>query len=82
MNIELTKTSGKGQIVIPQKIRKKLGIKEGTRFAIYGEDDTIILKKVEMPTPEEFKKLTQKTARKNITYQDIEKEIQETRKQP
>ncbi|MBN2014436.1 MAG: AbrB/MazE/SpoVT family DNA-binding domain-containing protein [Candidatus Altiarchaeota archaeon] len=79
MNIELTKISQKGQVVIPQQIRKKLGIKKGTRFAVFGEDDTVILKKVDMPTTEEFKKLTQKTARKDITDEDIEDAIRETR---
>jgi AbrB family looped-hinge helix DNA binding protein len=79
MNVELTKISGKGQIVIPQKIRKKLGIKEGMRFAVYGEDDTVVLKKVAVPTIEEFRKLTKETARPQITDKDIADAIQEIR---
>jgi AbrB family looped-hinge helix DNA binding protein len=79
MNVELTKISGKGQIVIPQKIREKLGIKEGMRFAVYGEDDTVVLKKVAVPTIDEFRKLTKETARPKITDKDIEDAIQETR---
>ncbi len=43
---EFTKTSSKGQIVIPSKIRKKLNIGSGSLLAITAQDDLIILKKV------------------------------------
>ncbi len=55
--VELTTTSPKGQVVIPQSIREKLDVKAGTKFAVYGRGDTIIFKKVEMPTLEDFEKL-------------------------
>lgn len=55
--IELTTTSPKGQVVIPKGIREKLNIKEGTKFAVYGRDDTIIFKKVEMPTLKDFERI-------------------------
>ncbi|HUI00999.1 MAG TPA: AbrB/MazE/SpoVT family DNA-binding domain-containing protein [Nitrososphaerales archaeon] len=44
--IEFTKASSKGQIVIPTKIRKKFDIKEGSVLAIATENDMIVLKKV------------------------------------
>ncbi len=43
---EFTKTSSKGQIVIPSKIRKKLNIGSGSLLAITAQDGLIILKKV------------------------------------
>ena len=43
---EFTKTSSKGQIVIPSKIRKKLNIGTGSLLAVTAQDDLIILKKV------------------------------------
>lgn len=43
---EFTKTSSKGQIVIPSKIRKKLNIGSGSLLAVTAQDDLIILKKV------------------------------------
>ena len=56
--IELTKISSKGQIVIPKHLRKELSIEEGEIFAITGREDTILLKKVSMPTKKElFQKL-------------------------
>jgi len=41
--------SEKGQVVIPQSIRKELKIKPKNKFLVYGKDDTIILKKLELP---------------------------------
>ncbi len=45
--LEFTKASSKGQIVIPAKIRKKLGIREGSVLAVAAENNMIVLKKVE-----------------------------------
>ena len=44
---ELTKASSKGQIVIPSVVRRKLGIKRGSVFAVSAEKDMIVLKKLE-----------------------------------
>ena len=41
-----TKMSSKGQIVIPEKIRDRLGLKPGEQFVVVGEDDVVILKKI------------------------------------
>ena len=38
-----TRATEKGQIVIPAALRKKFGIKKGTRIQIYEQDDHIIL---------------------------------------
>lgn len=74
-DVELTTTSPKGQVVIPKGIREKLNIKEGTRFAVYGKKDTIIFKKVEMPTVSDFEKLVDFgvdfAKKKGIRKQDV-----------
>ena len=44
---ELTKASSKGQIVIPGNLRRKMGIKEGSVFAVSAKKDMIVLKKLE-----------------------------------
>lgn len=46
---EITTVSEKGQVVIPQSVRKYLGIKPKSRFLVYGEGDTVILKRIELP---------------------------------
>ncbi|MBI3022596.1 MAG: AbrB/MazE/SpoVT family DNA-binding domain-containing protein [Thaumarchaeota archaeon] len=45
--MEFTKASSKGQIVIPTKIRKKFDIREGSVLAVAVEKDMIVMKKVE-----------------------------------
>ena len=45
--VEFTKASSKGQVVIPRGIRKKLDIKEGSILAVVAERDLVILKKVD-----------------------------------
>lgn len=47
---EVTTISEKGQAVIPQSIRKQLGIKPKNKFLVYGRGDTIIMKKLELPS--------------------------------
>ena len=38
-----TRATEKGQIVIPAELRKKYGIKKGTRIQVYEHDDHIVL---------------------------------------
>lgn len=54
--VELTKMSSRGQIVIPQDIRDRLKLKEGESFAVTGSGDTLLLKKIYTPSKEEILK--------------------------
>ena len=55
--VQITTTSPKGQVVIPQEIREHMGIESGTKFAVYGRGDTIIFKRVKLPTVKDFERL-------------------------
>ena len=44
--LEFTKTSSKGQIVLPLNIRKKLGIQKGSVLSVMTKNDVIVLKKM------------------------------------
>ena len=46
---DVTVVSGKGQVVIPQSIRKKLGLGPKTKLLVYGYQDAVVLKKMEIP---------------------------------
>lgn len=46
---ELTVLSAKGQVVIPAKVRSRMGLKPKTKFLVYEYDDAVILKKLEVP---------------------------------
>ena len=43
--MEIVTTSSRGQLVIPENVRKKYKIKEGTRFILIEQGDRIILEK-------------------------------------
>ena len=43
MQVELTRISEKGQVVIPSSLRTEMGIKKADQFMIFGEGNTIIL---------------------------------------
>ena len=45
---DITKVSSKGQVVIPNDIRKKLGLKGSDTLQIEQVGDLIVLKKVEL----------------------------------
>ena len=55
--LSTTRMSSKGQIVIPEAIRKKLNIQPGAQFIVVGEDDVVILKAITTPNMENFDKL-------------------------
>jgi|SRR3972149_6467460 len=46
---DVTVVSEKGQVVIPHTIRKKLGIRPKTKLLVYGYQDAVIMKKLEVP---------------------------------
>ena len=46
---DTTVVSGKGQVVIPQTIREKLGIGPKTKLLVYGYRGAVIMKKLEIP---------------------------------
>ena len=65
MTIETVKMSSKGQIVIPNGIREMIGADEGTIFAVTSEKDTVVLKKIELPSKEELISQLRKVAKDN-----------------
>jgi AbrB family looped-hinge helix DNA binding protein len=56
-NLATTKMSSKGQVVIPEDIRKRLNLKTGSQFVVVGENDVVILKAISPPSMNEFETL-------------------------
>lgn len=55
-----TKLSSKGQVVIPEEIRERLGLKEGTQFIVVADRDVVILKSIAPPAMDEFDELVRR----------------------
>jgi AbrB family looped-hinge helix DNA binding protein len=82
--VEVTTMSEKGQVVIPQSIRKELGIKPKTRFLVFGRGDTVIMKKLELPDlKKEWEDIFQLMDKKGLKLSEDEilKEIKQSRKE-
>jgi len=57
--VATTRMSSKGQIVIPETIRKRLNLNAGAQFIVVGEGDVVILKAISTPDMETFDTLIQ-----------------------
>jgi len=81
--IEVTSLSSRGQVVIPQVIRERLHLSTGEKFVVLGEGDTIVLKKLEVPSFQGFDSLLKRTRdfarKKGITPSDVEEAIKKAR---
>lgn len=87
MDIEITKITSKGQVVIPQSLRQSKGIKEGEKFLVYDIGENIVLKRVKglgkskniNEFEEAFASMWKTAKAKGITKKDIEQEIKANR---
>ncbi|MBW1700333.1 MAG: AbrB/MazE/SpoVT family DNA-binding domain-containing protein [Deltaproteobacteria bacterium] len=82
-NVATTKMSSKGQIVIPEIIRKQLNLKAGCQFVVVGDKDVVILKSISPPALSEFDNLIAEARKKGkqagIKKSDINKAILKAR---
>ena len=83
-SLSTTRMSSKGQVVIPEEVRERLGLEAGARFAVVGEDDVVILKKIAHPSIRDFDALIQKARQQarsaGMNRSDIAKAIAKVRK--
>ncbi len=81
--MEMTRVSSKGQVVIPGRIREELGLDDGTRLLVFGEGDTLILKKVTLGagsnTREALALLRRRIKALGISRKDVAEEIRTVR---
>jgi AbrB family looped-hinge helix DNA binding protein len=63
-HIATTKMSSRGQVVIPEEIRKRLNLQAGTQFVVVGDKDVVILKSITPPSIDEFDSLIADARRK------------------
>jgi AbrB family looped-hinge helix DNA binding protein len=82
-NLATTRMSSKGQVVIPEDIRKRLNLKAGSQFIVVGEKDVVILKSITPPSMDNFGDLIKKARRQGkkagIKRSDIVEAVAKTR---
>jgi AbrB family looped-hinge helix DNA binding protein len=81
--VATTKMSSRGQVVIPEEVRERLGLEQGAQFVVVGEGDTVVLKAIRAPSMKDFDRLiaeAQKAAKRaGLKKSDVEKAIREGR---
>ena len=84
---EIAVVGTKGQIVIPQRLRKALKITSKTKLVVYRKGDKLVITRLKMPPlGEELKDLfreidEQHEGKKALTEKEILKEIQAHRRE-
>lgn len=57
---EVTTVTSKGQITIPSRLRDEFGLEQGTKLMVVPTDHGLMLKKLELPSVEEFQRRVEK----------------------
>jgi AbrB family looped-hinge helix DNA binding protein len=61
--VATARMSSKGQIVIPEEVRNRLGLTTGDQFIVMGENDVVILKTISAPSMKDFDGIVKKARR-------------------
>ncbi len=79
-----TKMSSKGQVVIPEDIRLRLGLEAGEQFVVVGDKDVVILKRIAPLSMRDFDDLVSQARRQarnaGMKRSDVEAAVQKVRK--
>jgi AbrB family looped-hinge helix DNA binding protein len=82
-HIETTRMSSKGQVVIPEAVRNRLGLKTGAQFVVMGDRDVVILKTIAAPARHEFSAIAAKARRQareaGLRLSDIARAVRKVR---
>lgn len=63
-SIAVTRLSSKGQVVIPQEIRERMGLREGCRFVVVADRGGVFLRIIERPDMSRFDELLRSVRKK------------------
>jgi AbrB family looped-hinge helix DNA binding protein len=82
--VATTRLSSKGQVVIPEEVRRRLNLKAGDRFLVTGEEDVVILKTLSPPRLQDFDRIIAEARRQaraaGLTQADITAAVARTRR--
>jgi AbrB family looped-hinge helix DNA binding protein len=79
-----TTLSSKGQVVIPEEIRERLGLKAGAQFVVIADRDVVIFKVLDPPSLDEFASLVARARRaakrSGLRQADVAKAVAKVRR--
>jgi len=77
---EVTTVTSKGQITIPSRFRKQFGLEKGTKLMVVPTDYGLVLKKLELPSVEEFQERVEERAEEiDLSMEEIDRLVHEAR---
>jgi AbrB family looped-hinge helix DNA binding protein len=83
VRLATTKLSSKGQVVIPEAIRDRLGLEAGVQFVVVAEGDVVVLKVLKAPKMSDFKALLDEAQRSaeevGLTPEDLKEALRQVR---
>ena len=77
---EVTAVTSKGQTTIPSRLREQFGLEQGTKLMVVPTDYGLVLKKLDLPSVEEFQRRVEKRAeRVDLSMEEVNELVHEAR---
>ena len=77
---EVTTVTSKGQITIPSRLRKQFGLEQGTKLMVVPTDYGLMLKKLELPSVEEFQqRVEERTETVDLSTEEVNELVHDAR---
>ena len=74
MHYQIARLSSKGQFVIPENVRKMLGLRTGSKLALFTDGEHILLKPIPTPDVSAFRKMADAARKIADTAKALRKE--------
>ena len=77
---EVATVTSKGQITIPSRFREQFGLERGTKLMVVPTDYGLVLKKIDLPSVEEFRKrVEQRDDTVELSMEEVDRLVHEAR---
>jgi len=77
---DVATVTAKGQITIPSRLREQFGLEQGTKLMVVPTDYGIVLKKLELPSVEEFQQRVEERAETvDLPIEEVTQLLQDAR---
>jgi antitoxin PrlF len=77
---EITTVTSKGQITIPSRLREQFNLEKGTKLMVVPTDYGLVLKKLELPSVEQFRqRVEQRAENVELSLEEVDQLVHEAR---